>query len=237
VSRLHPASRGWWRTLSLLGVVAGAAVVARHVAPLLLTPEARGLGGATAVVCLFVLSCLTSIPPASLVAMAAGAIFGLAVGYGIAAVGLLLGAITPFLLARYALRGWVRGWLHRWPRGEEVDAAVARGGWRAVALLRLSPVMPFGPMSYAFGLTAIPLGPYLAGSCGALPALAVYVSLGVAAGDLVAVGRGERPATWVQVALLVVGVAALVATVVYLRHLLRQRVEREGEVPVCDERP
>ncbi len=227
----RPASRRGWRTLLLLGVVAGAAVVARHVAPMLLTAGARGLGGATVLIGLFVLSCLTSVPPASLVAMAAGAIFGLGVGFGVAAVGLLLGAVPPFLLARYGLRGWVRRWLHRWPRGDQVDAAVARGGWRAVALLRLSPVMPFGPMSYAFGLTAIPLGPYLVGSGAALPALAVYVSLGVAAGDLVAVGRGGRPATWVQASLLAVGVATLVATVVYLRRLLRQEplAVAEGE--------
>jgi len=235
MSRLFRAPRRGLRLGLVLVVVLLAALGARQVASILLTPGARGLGGAAAVVALFVLSCLTTLPPASLVAMAAGAIFGLALGWGVASVGLLLGAIAPFLLARYGLRGWVRQWLHRWPRASQVDGAVGRGGWRAVALLRLSPVMPFGPMSYALGLTAIPLGPYLLGSCAALPSLAVYVSLGVAAGDLAAVARGARPPAPVQVVLLVVGVVALVATALYLRRLLRQPA---GEAPtVRDDHP
>lgn len=219
-----------WRPLLLVVVVVGAAVVARRVAPILLAPGARGVAGGAALIVLFSLSCLTSLPPASLVAMAAGAIFGLGVGWGVASIGLLAGAVAPFLLARYALRAPVRRWLHRWPRGERVDQAVARGGWRGVALLRLSPVMPFGPMSYALGLTAVPFTAYLVGSCAALPSLAVYVGLGVAAGDLYAVGRGAHPPGVVQVVLLVVGVAALAATAVYLRRLLRQQVGKEGEV-------
>lgn len=34
-----------------------------------------------------------------------------------------------------------------------IDAGVAARGWQLVLLLRLSPLVPFGPLNYALGLT------------------------------------------------------------------------------------
>jgi len=76
-----------------------------------------------------------------------------------------------------------------------VDEAVAREGWKIVALTRLSPVFPFNLLNYAFGLTNVRVRDYVVASwAGTLPGTILYVYLGSLAGDLtrVATGGAER---------------------------------------------
>ena len=47
---------------------------------------------------------------------------------------------------------------------EAIDRAIAKSGWKVVALLRLSPLVPFSLSNYLYGLTAVRLGPYLLAS-------------------------------------------------------------------------
>ncbi len=66
---------------------------------------------------------------------------------------------------------------------------VERGGWRAVALLRLIPVVPHSLANYGLGLTRVRLGAYAFGSLiGQLPMTVACVDLG-AAGERLALGR------------------------------------------------
>ncbi len=63
-----------------------------------------------------------------------------------------------------------------------------QGGWRAVAGLRLIPVIPHSLANYALGLTRLPLGAYALGSLlGQLPMTIAYVDFG-AAGERVMLG-------------------------------------------------
>ena len=149
---------------------------------------------------------VSGVLPASLAGIAAGAVFGLGFGFGLAAVSTMAGAVAAFALSRSVFRPWVSGVLASRPGLQRLDAAVGRDGWRSVCLLRLSPVMPFAVTSYALGLTSVAWRDYLAGTSASLPALFCYVALGRFAGSgVAALHGGASPA---GLALLVLGIAA-----------------------------
>ena len=117
--------------------------------------------------------------PRTLLAIVGGMLFG--VGWGIlwAELGSVGGAIAGFLLARYVNSGLIA-----FERGGRVGAVferVERGGWRAVALLRLIPAVPHSAANYGLALTRLPLGAYAFGSLiGQLPMTIAYVEFGSA---------------------------------------------------------
>ena len=55
-------------------------------------------------------------------------------------------------------------WARENPRFEAIDAAIREQGWKVVALLRLSPLVPFSLSNYLYGLTAVRFWPYVAAS-------------------------------------------------------------------------
>jgi len=165
-----------------------------------------------------VVAVTAGIVPASLVGMAAGALFGVAGGFAIAASGLLLGALAAFGLSRSAFRALVERAMSDKSKARNLDAALGRDGWRLVCLLRASPLMPFVATSYLLGLSAVSLRDYMLGTLAALPALLGYVSLGAfaRAGLLASTGAG-RPFHW---ALLAVGFAATALAVAHVGALV-----------------
>ena len=79
-----------------------------------------------------------------------------------------------------------------------------------MALLRLSPLVPFSLSNYLYGLTSVRLGPYVATSWAAmLPATVLYVYLG-AAGRTIGERAPRGPWEWVFLG------AGLAATAVVL---------------------
>jgi uncharacterized membrane protein YdjX (TVP38/TMEM64 family) len=107
------------------------------------------------------------------------------------------------VLARY-------GWL------AVLDEMIVKDGWRLVALLRVSPVMPFSITSYALGFSGISARDYALGTCASLPPLLGYVVIGALG------GMAARGGARVHVVLLAVGVAATVVLSWYLIRLMRR---------------
>jgi uncharacterized membrane protein YdjX (TVP38/TMEM64 family) len=105
--------------------------------------------------------------------------------YGFWALPIVLVAATgaatlSFLASRYVLRDRVRALLVGRPRLLAIDRAVAEEGWKIVALVRLSPAVPFNLQNYLFGATAVPLSHYVAATgIGIVPGSLFYVYLGV----------------------------------------------------------
>ena len=113
------------------------------------------------------------------VTVAAGALFGSVVGVVVVSLASTTGAALAFLVARYLARDAVLRWVRRNPRYDAIDRAIGEGGWRVVALLRLSPLVPFNLQNYLYGLTAIRFWPCVLTSWAAmLPGTVVYVYLG-----------------------------------------------------------
>ena len=141
--------------------------------------------------------------PRTPLSIAAGLLFGLWWGTLWAACGATAGSLAGFLLARHLNAGWIKP--ERLPKLGELMARVERGGWRAVALIRLVPIMPHTPVNYAFGLSRISLGDYMLGSLvGQLPITVFYVDVGVAGGQAL---TGSM--NWLEPTLVGVGALAL----------------------------
>ena len=158
---------------------------------------------------------MIGIVPASLLGIAAGAVYGIGLGFGLAAAGTLVGGWLAFRLARSLLRPWVERLIkaRAGSRLAGLDAAVGRDGWRFVCLMRISPIMPFALTSYALGLTEISGRDYILGTLAALPALAGYVAIGALArqGVLSATGATTPgPLNWVLLGVGGVATAALI---------------------------
>ena len=113
--------------------------------------------------------------PALPLTLLGGIAFGPLRGTLYVSIAATLGASIAFLIARYALRGLVAGWIARTPRLLRLDAAVATYGWRILMVTRLVPLFPFTLQNFAYGLTRIHFGVYVAVSwvC-MLPSTAAY---------------------------------------------------------------
>lgn len=168
-----------------------------------------------------VLIALCGILPASVGALAAGLLYGVAGGFLLSATGTLIGAALAFLLARSLFRPLIARTLMRRRRIAHLDQAVARDGWRLVCLLRISPVMPFAMTSYALGLTSLDWRAYAIGTLASLPALLGYVVLGHLSGaGLDALSApAARPLHWL---LLLLAIAATALLTLRLGRIVRQ---------------
>lgn len=139
--------------------------------------------------------------PRTLLAVAAGLLFGMWWGTFWAAIGSLLGAIVGFLVARYLNSGLID--LDARSGVRPVLDRVERGGWRMVAVLRLIPVMPHSLANYGLGLTGLPLWAYALGSLiGQLPMTIAYVEFGAAGQRLMLGGTGWLAPTLIGAAAL-----------------------------------
>ncbi|MEJ7685957.1 MAG: TVP38/TMEM64 family protein [Variovorax sp.] len=119
--------------------------------------------------------------PVSVLTIAAGLAFGLAIGFPLVVVSATIGAALAFLVARYLAHDKVESLLQERPKFKAIQSAVSEGGWKVVALLRLSPVLPFNLQNYFYGITDLKLLEYVAATfVGIMPGTLLYVYLGAA---------------------------------------------------------
>ena len=125
----------------------------------------------------YVLAAALSFPDATILTLAAGAMFGLGLGLVVVSFASSVGALLAFLAARYLLRDSVQS------RFGKVLAPVNKGMRRDGAFylftLRLLPVFPFFVVNLLAGLT--PIGAarfYVVSQLGMLAGTAVYVNAG-----------------------------------------------------------
>ena len=115
--------------------------------------------------------------PRTAFTLAAGLLFGPALGVLIAVTASALSALLALLAVR-AL-GWQLTSLVSHPALESVDARLRARGWAAVLSLRLIPVVPFSVLNYAAGASSVRVLPYLLATLvGLVPGTAAVVVLG-----------------------------------------------------------
>ena len=118
----------------------------------------------------------------TLLAAATGLLLGPAVGVGVAVAGATLGAGVAFVVARAAAGDAARRLAGR--RLRLVEARLVRRPVLGVAVLRVAPGVPAGPLAYVAGLTRVRLVHFLAGmAIGGVPRISVYTALGGSADD------------------------------------------------------
>ena len=142
--------------------------------------------------------------PAWIFPIAAGAVFGFGWGSVVTMATAIGSSVTAFLIARYALRDHTRRLCKRYPVFGAVEKAMKKDGLKVVALMRLSPLLPFGAKNYLFGTTAVSLRDYTLGTiAGLLPGMLLKVYIGWA--GRAAFGSEGGAVKW---ALLAAGIAA-----------------------------
>jgi uncharacterized membrane protein YdjX (TVP38/TMEM64 family) len=167
--------------------------------------------------------------PGLILTLAAGATFGLAIGFATVSIGSVVGAAGAFLIARFFARRQVEKFARSNRRFAAIDQAVGIGGWKIVGLLRLSPAVPFNLQNYLYGLTSIPFWPYVLVSWIAMaPATLMYVYIGHVAG-VAASGEQASVARW---SLIGVGFLATVVVTVYVTYLARQQLRQINQQPI-----
>ncbi len=147
----------------------------------IVTAREAGVIGWVLLALLQLLIATSGVLPASLLGIAAGAAYGLGLGFLLSAIGTLAGALLAFAISRSIFREMIARQIARRPGMARFDSLLERDGWRIVCLLRISPVMPFAATSYALGMSAIGLRAYTVGTLASLPALLGYVFIGTLA--------------------------------------------------------
>lgn len=179
----------------------------------------------------YVLAALLFIPGSALT-LTSGVLFGPLWGTATVSVSSTMAAAIAFLIARYLAREKVAEQARKYPKFAAIDEAIGKGGPRIVALLRLSPAVPFSLGNYLYGLTSIRFWPYvLASAIFMLPGTFMYAYLGHAGQVGLSAAAGARaqrtPGEW---ALLVIGLLATIAVTIYVTRLARRAIRERTHI-------
>ena len=235
--RVTPGSRARMIPRVALAIVAIVALVLAGKRLAVLVPQfaeyinSLGAIGAVVFVLGYVLACIAFVP-ASILTLAAGAIFGLAKGIALVFVAAMLGATAAFLIARYVARGAIEKRVANNAKFAALDAAIGAQGRRIVFLLRLSPVFPFSLLNYALGLTRVTFADYIIGSIGMLPGTVLYVYYGRLVGDVAALAGGVKaPKDAGYYAVLILGLVATVVVTTIVTRTARTALNDATTLP------
>ena len=192
----------------------------RFVESLRLWATSRGSTGMVEFGLAYVVLALLFVPGAILT-MVAGGMYGVGWGLVVVAIATSVADAAGFLLGRYVARDTVVRLMDRYPRFKVVDRTIVEGGWRIVALVRLNPTVPYSVSNYLFGVTGVPFGAFVVSSgIFTLPGAFAYVYLGFVGAETLG-GGGRGPVDW---AFLALGLAATLATIVYVTVLTRRQL-------------
>jgi uncharacterized membrane protein YdjX (TVP38/TMEM64 family) len=133
--------------------------------------------------------------PRSVMAIVATLLFGFWEACWWSTLGSIAGAMAGFLIARYINSGFLVP--EEMKRVGPILERAEDGGWRAVAVIRLLPLLPHALVNYALGLTRLSLAEYTLGSlAGMLPETYVFVNLAVSGRRALDGGAWMAPMAW-----------------------------------------
>jgi uncharacterized membrane protein YdjX (TVP38/TMEM64 family) len=159
---------------------------------------------------IYVVSTAFSLPGATILTLAGGAIFGPWVGTLAVNVGATLGATLAFLAARFLLRDWVEQKFG--DRLKPFNEGFSNNAVNYILFLRLVPLFPFFLVNLVSGLTQVPIRVYFFGTMfGTLPGTFVYTNAGSNLASIESLSDIASPG--VIGAFVLLGVFALIPTI------------------------
>ena len=179
-------------------------------------------GAAGVLLFLLVYAIVVILPlPAAAMSVVGGLAFGWW-GLPLSLLGSVLGAVPPW----WATQRWARGPVLRrldGPRIAAADRAVTANAFVFVALLRLTPILPFTLQNYLLGLTTVRFRPYVAATvAGLAPGTVAMVWLGEIGG--LAAARADAG----RLAMAAAGLLAFGALVLWLGRRAMAELRRAG---------
>lgn len=170
--------------------------------------QARPLVAASSFFALYVAVTALSIPGATILTLAAGAVFGLVEGTLITSFAASIGATLAFLLSRLVLHDWVQARFGE--RLKSVQESMRKDGAFYLFTMRLVPGLPFFLINLAMGLTSIGVVTfYVVSQLGMLVGTIVYVNAGARLAAIDSLSDVASPA--LLGSLLLLGIAPLIA--------------------------
>lgn len=169
--------------------------------------------------------------PAFPLTMSAGALFGTYSGTLLVTTAATIAAAIAFLISRYVARDKVKKIADGYPKFKAIDKAIGEDSLRVVAVMRLSPLMPFAISNYLYGLTSVKFKSYVIGSFfGMMPGTFAYVSAGMATRQAV-----EGTAGFGAIASTALGIGLAVFSAGYVGKLATKAVEDQTGECLTDE--
>lgn len=132
---------------------------------------------------IYVVAVALSLPGATIMSLAIGALFGFWVGVLLVSFASTIGATLAFLASRYVLRDWVQRRFGGKLRG--VNEGMEKEGAYYLFMLRLVPAFPFFLINLLMGLTPVRTRTfYWISQAGMLPGTLVYLNAGTQLGHI-----------------------------------------------------
>lgn len=157
---------------------------------------------------IYIASTALSIPGASILTLAGGAVFGLFWGVVLVSFASTVGASLAFLMSRYVLKDTVQSKFSE--KLADINAGIEKEGAFYLFTLRLIVVFPFWLINLLMGLTSIKLRTYFwVSQLGMFPATILFVNAGTQLASIEKVGDILSPGIAISFALL--GVFPLIA--------------------------
>eukprot|EP00892_Ulva_mutabilis_P011834 jgi/Ulvmu1/9022/UM005_0113.1 len=174
--------------------------------------------------------------PAIPLTMASGAIFGILPGSILVSLSGTAAAAVSFLIARYVARDKFSAWAQKSKQFRAVNTVIEKDGFKVVALLRLSPLLPLAASNYLYGLTNVSLPAFFFGSwVGMFPGTVAYVSAGHV--GKAALGGGESLSLgWWQIAAAFAVTGAAIAYIGSLATAALKEEEARADANVAADR-
>jgi uncharacterized membrane protein YdjX (TVP38/TMEM64 family) len=164
----------------------------------------------------YVLMAGLSLPGATVLTLAGGALFGFWTTLLLVSFASTIGATAACALARYLFREAITRRMG--PKLAAIDAGIRNEGAFYLFTLRLIPLFPFFVVNAAMGLTGLPLRAfYLVSQLGMLPGTAVFVNAGTQLGKIDSLSGILSPSLLVSFALLGIFPLAAKRAVVFWR--------------------
>jgi uncharacterized membrane protein YdjX (TVP38/TMEM64 family) len=132
---------------------------------------------------IYIVATALSLPGATILTLAGGALFGLRTGVVVVSFASTIGATLACFVSRFILRNWVQSRFS--DKLKVINDGIEKDGPFYLFTLRLIPVFPFFVINLLMGLTKMPLSRYYwVSQVGMLPATFVYVNAGKELGKI-----------------------------------------------------
>jgi len=124
-----------------------------------------------------------SLPGATILTLAGGAIFGFVKGIFVVSFASTIGATLAMLISRYLFKDWIQNRFTK--HMKKINSGIENEGGFYLFTLRLIPAIPFFAVNLGMGLTSIrTVTFYWVSQVGMFPATLLYVNAGSRLGDL-----------------------------------------------------
>ncbi|PHJ22037.1 snare associated protein [Cystoisospora suis] len=206
--------------------------VGRVVKAVLAKVEALGYLSPLAFIIAYILL-VTLFVPAEALNVAGGLIFvrlygpliGMALAFACSMIALSIAGVVCFAMSRYVFSRSMENLFSGNTVYYAFQQAVEEGGTFFVALIRLSPILPYSITSYLFGLTALKLPQLLLGSLSSAPLVFLFNCIGAALRNIDEIDFSRLHWSWEKSLLGAFGVLMALVSLIYISALTRKKLD------------